>query len=357
MLQKWKAIGIIAFLTAVLILGISPVSDGSPTRAVPTGTLAHILTTGEMEVGMDIAYAPFESYDLDDPNKVIGFDADIMNAIAYYISVEYETEIDVVFEHHAWTPIIPDLKADQMDVICSAMTITRDRELEVDFTRWYYQSAMGLLVTEANPKNIQDTDDLNVTGVRIGVQTGTTTHIWLQTYNIDDVATVLPYDDFPLAIEALVTTGSVDVVMGDVAVLNYEAEVKGGAKMVYSFFGDQIENFGIATREGDNDLRDAINRALDILLGTNVNEPAPSDLYNAMFYTWHGASHPAYTGTVTSMPIPTWSAPPSSTPSDTAATDTTSEESSEEDSPAFGAIVALGVLIGSGLALRRRRKP
>ncbi|MFW9914501.1 MAG: transporter substrate-binding domain-containing protein [Candidatus Thorarchaeota archaeon] len=337
MIRKYKALGIVAFLTVVAFLNVSP----QPTNAAdPTGTLADIIDRGYIKVGSDIAYPPFEDLNLD-TGVAEGFDVDIMHTLAAGMSSAYGEDIAVEFVSSEWDPIIPNLQAKQFDVIMSAMTITAAREAEVDFTRWYYQSAMGVLVAAANPKGITTLADLNDTSIKIGFQTGTTTYIWAQA-NLNDTtptSRLLSYDDFPLAIAAL-KQGNVDAVMGDVAVLNLEAAASADYKMILSFYGDEPENFGIACRTGDTDLKAALDMGLDFLLGTDENAPTISDTYNAIFYKWHGVSHPSYTGTVTSKAVAyNWYEAPE-----------------DEDSPAFELITALAALTGCVLILRRRRK-
>ncbi|MHA2497775.1 MAG: hypothetical protein ACXAEI_20085 [Candidatus Hodarchaeales archaeon] len=62
MIRKYKALGIIVFLTVVAFLNVSP----QPTNAAdPTGTLADIIERGYIKVGSDIAYPPFEDLNLD----------------------------------------------------------------------------------------------------------------------------------------------------------------------------------------------------------------------------------------------------------------------------------------------------
>ncbi|MFQ5981549.1 MAG: transporter substrate-binding domain-containing protein [Candidatus Heimdallarchaeota archaeon] len=337
MLRKWKALGMLLFLTAVVFLNVSPTpASGQPD---PTGTLADIIDRGYIKVGSDIAYPPFEDLNLD-TDVAEGFDIDIMHVLAEGMGNAYQTDIAVEFVSSEWDPIIPNLQDKQFDVIMSAMTITSAREAEVDFTRWYYQSAMGVLAEAGNPLGITTTADLNDTTLTIGFQTGTTTYIWASAHLNDTSPTrLLTYDDFPLAIAAL-ELGEVDAVMGDVAVLTLEAAQSADYEMVLSFFGDEPENFGIACRTGDTDLKAALDMGLDFLLGTDESAPVISDTYNAIFYKWHGTSHPSYTGSVTSKAIVyNWYEAPE-----------------DDDSPAFEFIAALAVLAGSALILRQRRK-
>ena len=335
MLRKWKAIGIMACLAAMVFLTISSNSPTPTVGAEATGTLAEILDRGYIKVGSDICYPPFEDYN-PETGVAEGFDIDIMHVLANYISQQHNKSISVQFINSAWDPIIPNLQQEQFDVICSAMTITSDRELEVDFTRWYYKSSQGILVLKGNPDNITSTADLNDTTLTIGVQTGTTSYLWAtEVGNI--TAEVMVYDDFPTALIAL-KQGSVDAVLGDLAVLNLDAVESGLTEVVVQF---SPEDFGIACRNGDTDLEAVLDAGLKTLLGSDEANPVVSDLYNTIYYKWHGVSFlPYYNGTITDFIYVPYS---------------WYEE--DEDTPGFGFVVAMVVLAGSTLVIRRRRKP
>ncbi len=254
-------------------------------------TLDEILERGYMIVGSDTTYPPFESIN-PETGLPEGFDVDIAHQIALDLGV------DLVFKTSAWEPIIPNLKAKQFDMIISAMTITAEREKEVDFSRWYYKSEQAVLVPANNPLNINSVDDLNKSGIRIGVQSGTTSHIYAN--ESLQAATLSTYDDILTAIEDL-KQGKLDAVLGDYAVLAKAAK-DGKTKIVDTY---SPEDFGIAVREGETRLLDRINKVINKLLGSDPNNPQPSDLYNAIYYKWFEVNAPGYTGTVTSTVIPT----------------------------------------------------
>ncbi|MFX0114854.1 MAG: substrate-binding periplasmic protein [Candidatus Hodarchaeota archaeon] len=322
MLRTWKASGLLLLIFGVAILSLSSVSVRSSSADDPTGTLADIIAAGKITVGSDIAYPPFEDYNLN-TGAAEGFDVDIMDYLAEFLGEEYDTTIVAEFVASDWDPIIPNLQAEQFDVICSAMTITAAREAEVDFTRFYYQSAMGALVATGNPENLKAPADLNDTNILIGVQAGTTTDIWAEA-NLPGYETqISTYDDFPFAVAAL-KAGTVDVVLGDIAVLSLDAAASAETEVAFSWMGAQPENFGIACRTDDDDLREALNKGIDELLGSDENNPTPSKKYNEIYKKWHGTDVAGY------------------------------EE--DEDTPAFEFIVALAVLFSSSLVIRRRRR-
>ena len=274
----------------ILLLGVLSVVGN--VQADATGTLADIESRGYLIIGSDTTYPPFEEYNATS-EQAQGFDIDIAHQMAIALGVK----LKVVTSE--WDPIIPNLQASQFDVIISAMTITEAREEQVDFTRWYYKSYQGILVEDGNPLGFTDEVSLNTT-VTIGVQSGTTSDIWVQE-NLNDSVTLQTFDNILQAIAAL-KQGSVDVVLGDYAVLAQD-ELDSGLTEVIDTYSP--EDFGFACRTGDDDLRNALNDAIDGLLGADENDPAPTDLYNTIYYKWFGAhaGDVGYTGTVTDAVI------------------------------------------------------
>ena len=281
---------ILLIVTFSMVGVISTIPVHSSTTA--TGTLQQIKDRGYLLVGADTTYAPFESIN-PDTNMPEGFDVDLAMIIAdsLNVSLHYKTS--------AWDPIISNLKQSQFDIILSAMTITSERAQEVDFTRWYYISSQAWLVPTANPKGITTEADLNQTGLRIGYQTGTTSDLYVN--ESLPTAEGHGYADVPTAIQAL-KNDQLDVVLGDWAVLAKAAHDDTTLAVPGTF---SPENFGIAVRQGDTDLLNALNGVLDGLLGTDQNKPVYSDLYNTIYNKWFDVNVDNYTGTVTDAPLPT----------------------------------------------------
>ncbi|MFX1534516.1 MAG: transporter substrate-binding domain-containing protein [Promethearchaeota archaeon] len=288
-----KKIFLLMMLGAMILATIT-VTNIKPAAAQASGTLAEILARGCLIIGTDPTYPPFEAVNAT-TGDYEGFDIDLANQIAIHIGVGLQVE------ESEWDPIIPNLKAKKFDMIVSAMTITPEREEEVDFSRWYYKSAQAILVPAGNPLGITSEEDLNQT-LTIGVQSGTTSDIWVNE-NLDlELVTLNTYTNILLAITAL-KNEQVDVVLGDHAVLAQDALVSGETEVVDTY---SPEDFGIACRTADADLLDAVNDVLDDLLGLNPNNPEPTDLYNIMYYTWFdvSAADIGYTGTATAGTIP-----------------------------------------------------
>ena len=126
--------------------------------AEPTGVLADALAADNLNFGTDPFYPPFESYD---NGTVVGFDADIGNAIGAKIAAAYNQSLSVTFVEKSWDEILT-FQYDGYDATLSAMTKTAQRAENTDFTRAYYSSKQGILASAASP-TISGVADLNGT--------------------------------------------------------------------------------------------------------------------------------------------------------------------------------------------------
>lgn len=276
--------------------------------APATGDLAAILTAKVIQFGTDPTYPPFELETT--TGQYEGFDIDIMNAIAAKFSVEYGGTFVAKVVPSDWDPIIPNLINGEFDVILSAMTITPEREQVVDFTRAYYASIQAIVgpadgiitfgaesttevtttVTDqitvtstittisSNPLviHINQVSDANVNGIKIGVQSGTTSDI----YAIDELskAEIFGFDTILLA-ETALEIGDVHLIMGDKPVLDLYVSLHGEYAVLDSF---SEELFGLAVDEGETDLLMALNAALgEIIMDTGTG--GYDDIYDDWF--------------------------------------------------------------------------
>ena len=126
--------------------------------AEPTGVLADALAADNLNFGTDPFYPPFESYD---NGTVVGFDADIGNAIGAKIAAAYEQNLSVTFVEKTWDEILT-FQYDGYDATLSAMTKTAQRAENTDFSRAYYSSKQGILASADSP-TISGVADLNGT--------------------------------------------------------------------------------------------------------------------------------------------------------------------------------------------------
>ncbi len=88
----------------------------SPTQAAES-TLQTILTRGEIIVGMDIPYEPFEFKD--DDGKIVGFEPDMLKLMADQLGVKLMIKTAGSFD-----TIRAELNSGDFDIVMSGMTRT-----------------------------------------------------------------------------------------------------------------------------------------------------------------------------------------------------------------------------------------
>ena len=155
------------------------------------------------------------------------------------------------------------LVAKKYDFIIASMFITNERKKQVSFTDPYYVAAMSHVA----PKGSRSTEFTNETlkGKVIGAQSGTTQAEFVQaTYPDADIRLYPTQDEVNLDL----ANGRLDLQVGDMLpMLNWVRKTDDGAccELVGQPITDQKfvgEGVGIAVRQEDNDLREALNKAL-----------------------------------------------------------------------------------------------
>ena len=189
-------------------------------------------------------FPPYEYYDGDD---VVGIDVDFAQAIADKLGMELSVE-DMAFES-----IIPAVQSGKADFGAAGMTVTEERQSQVDFSDSYYTGRQVIIVREDNT-DITGPDDLN--GKKIGVQLGTTGDI----YSSDDYGddNVERYNKGVEAVQAL-QQGKIDAVIIDDQPAQTFVKENEGLKILDTEYVE--EDYALCFKKG-NDLVDKVNDAI-----------------------------------------------------------------------------------------------
>jgi polar amino acid transport system substrate-binding protein len=202
---------------------------------------------GTVVIGINAEYPPFEA--VDDAGNIIGFDPELMTAIAETAGFDFE------FVNTRWDGIFVALASGEFDAVISAATITAERAETVDFSDPYFNAGQMITVLASNT-DIAGPEDLE--GKRVGVQLGTTGDIWLTD---STGAEVVRYDENTLAFQAL-GSGDVDAAVADgptaIEIVKANPELK--LKVLDGVYTD--ENYGIAVNKDRPELLAAINAGL-----------------------------------------------------------------------------------------------
>ena len=205
-----------------------------------------------LRIGVDPAYPPFSN--IDDADRLIGFDIDIALALCARM------EVECAFVRQDWEGLIPALRAGRFDAIVSSMSITEKRRRLVAFTERYYSSGVRFVARKGS-----DFDPENPAGRTVGAMRATIASDWLED-NRSKFADIRLYADQGALDRALIE-GRVDAVFGDALGFWEWLESSEGADFAYA--GDTYrldEGIGIAVRKEDEALRQRINQALRAIL-------------------------------------------------------------------------------------------
>ena len=227
-------------LAAVLTLGaaVLPAQAGA--------NLDAIKQAGVLKVGTEGTYAPFTYHD--ESGKLVGFDVEIAEAIANKLGVKVE------FVEGKWDGLIAGLDAKRYVTVINEVGITEKRKAKFAFSDPYIASRAVLIVKEDN-SDIKDFKDLK--GKKAAQSL---------TSNFADIAKsngaeLVGTDGFDQSI-ALVTQGRADATIND-SLSFFDFKKKQAASPVKIVAQEADASYsGVILRKGDQDLVDAINKAL-----------------------------------------------------------------------------------------------
>jgi polar amino acid transport system substrate-binding protein len=241
-LRAWPVIAALTLVAAIVVAAGCGDDDGGGDGG--GGAQLNTINEGELRVGSDIPYPPFE---FGRPPDYEGFDVDVVNEVANRL------ELDPRFVKTPFDPIFRNLAQGRFDMVASATTITTERERTVDFSEPYFPADQSLMVKRGS--DIRTTDDL--AGRRVGVQLGTTGADYAK--DEVDAGSVRSYDLIDDAFKAL-QAGQVDAVINDCPVSKYAERSHQNLVVVAAIQTD--EQYGFAFQQEDDALRRAVNREL-----------------------------------------------------------------------------------------------
>lgn len=264
---------ILMVLFSILLIGVLAACGDSEEVADDNEAAAEDDTTEEADDGdKDVYtvatandYVPFEYID-EDSEELVGFDIDLVTALAEEVGIEIE------FETLDFDGIVAGIGSGRFDIAIAGMTITEEREETIDFTQPYYEAGLILAVKDGNDE-IESIDD--VEGKVVATRTGSTSQDYLTENTDADI------EAFPGIIEAYqnVMGGRADAVLYDLPNVQYYSETEADSELVQ--VGEKLtgEDYGIGFPK-DSELRDDMDDAL-----TELKE---NGTYDDIYEEWFG---------------------------------------------------------------------
>lgn len=199
-------------------------------------------------VGTNASFPPFEYVEA---GEIVGFDIDIVKAIADLQGFEVE------FRDLSFDSLVPGLASGSLDLVAAGMTISEQRKKVVSFSEPYYSANQSVLVHQDSEEDLTvlfgDND--------IGVQTGTTGDAWVRNKLIKaDILTgeIRNYDSFVFVIRDLANKNIDAAVLDKPVAETYSKNnpVKVVAEVITG------EEYGIAVSKNNEELRQKLNEGL-----------------------------------------------------------------------------------------------
>lgn len=200
-------------------------------------------------IGMELAYPPFEMKD--ESGNPMGVSVEFGQALGEHLGKE------VKIENIAWDGLIPALQTAQVDLVISSMTIQEERKEKIDFSEPYAKALLALLTNKNS--GISSIGDLNNSGKKIAVKTGSTGHIFAQK-NLPNAELIVLADESACVTE--VTQGKADAFIYDqLTIYRNQKNNPDTTNAVYIPFQD-VEYWGIGLKKG-SELLPAVNEFID----------------------------------------------------------------------------------------------
>jgi len=236
----------VAMVAAVAVLG-----RAADIELAKKSTLEEILKRGELRVGFEAGYMPFEM--TDKKGNFVGFDIDMAKEMAKAMGVKF------VPVNTAWDGIIPSLITGKFDIIMSGMTVTQERNLKVNFADPYIIVGQTILLNKKHEGAIQSYKDLNDPKYIVTSKLGTTGE--------QAVKRLIPkctYKSFETETEAAleVVNGKADAFVYDLPFCVVFLAQQGAGKLVFLDQPFTYEPLAWAINKGDPDFLNWLNNFL-----------------------------------------------------------------------------------------------
>lgn len=188
-----------------------------------------------IDIVFDNAYAPFEFKDSDQVYK--GLDVDIINEVIK------RSGWNVKQSFPGFDAAVNAVQSGSADALMAGTTITEARKKVFTFSDPYFDTKIVVATTKSN--TISSYEDLK--GKTVGVKNGTAAQAFLEENKDKYGFSIKTFDTGDLMYNSL-STGAVDAVMDDEAVIQYA--IQQGQDLSIDIAGEAIGSFGFSVKKG-----------------------------------------------------------------------------------------------------------
>lgn len=217
------------------------------------------LKPGEMTVGLEVAYPPFESWQ---DKKIVGFDAELAQLLSQQMGLKLQL-VDTKF-----SGLILGLNANRHDSVISALYITPERTTQADAIPY---ADTGAYILVRSDSAIAPATEKDLCGVTVGLQQGTSWVKKLRELSEDDCkangkgpVTVKEFPTAPETMQALLA-GHVQAQVDIAGAVSMFAERSNGRLKITSPQTIYPQTLGIYVKKGNTPLKAKLTAALNTL--------------------------------------------------------------------------------------------
>ena len=245
--------GVLYSLATLMVFGcfFTTAVFGADIELAKKSQVEQILSRGELRVGFESGYVPFEM--TDKKGNFIGFDMDYGRRMAKDMGVKF------VPINTAWDGIIPALITNKFDIIMGGMTITQERNLKVNFADPYIVVGQTILLNKKHEGKVKSYKDLNNPTFILTSRMGTTGEQAIKKY-----IPKATYKGFESEAEAglEVINGKADAMVYDLPFCGFLYGSQGQGKTVFLNEPFTYEPLAWAINKGDPDFLNFLNNFL-----------------------------------------------------------------------------------------------
>ncbi len=247
-MKRWT---MVVGLAAALVTTMAVCGWTADIELAKKSTLEEILKRGELRVGFEAGYMPFEM--TDKKGNFVGFDIDMAKEMAKAMGVKF------VPVNTAWDGIIPSLITGKFDIIMSGMTVTQERNLKVNFADPYIIVGQTILLNKKHEGTVKSYKDLNDPKYIVTSKLGTTGE-----QAVKRLISKCTYKSFETETEAAleVVNGKADAFVYDLPFCVVFLAQQGAGKLVFLDEPFTYEPLAWAVNKGDPDFLNWLNNFL-----------------------------------------------------------------------------------------------
>ncbi|TCC99872.1 substrate-binding periplasmic protein [Pedobacter psychroterrae] len=208
-----------------------------------------------LKVGLDSA-APFPMHSDYDSENFEGFEVDLMKAITEHLDFE------VIYEVSLWSNILEQLFKGELDLICSAVTVTPSRRHILEFTNPYLHFRLCAVIKEADTlRSISDLKNKTI-GIREATEAEKYVHANFPGNNMVHAET-------NKELYRKLQAGKIDLLIDDSPIAGGFLQ-KNKKLKVGLYLPNTDSQYAIAMKKGDVNLKEQFNEVLTLLKENGV---------------------------------------------------------------------------------------